>query len=322
MVRHEVGKKKLHATGLQTLLDLITNEINSLPLGFSYHTDENNTSSLRIITPNFFKLGRNNARTISGPVRLPNDGGELVKNVQDLYKAIFKTWSETYVPKMMYRPTKFKTGSENDELMEGNVVLFQKTDDNLGTMEWTLGIIDEIIPSRDGKPRRAIVKYQNSSEYDVTNNQVRITQRLTDRAIRSLVKIYDIHDYIIEEDLAQIADRLMRAGTVDGDVNLIHHPVCPSFNTEYRSNNLKCGLILISSLLSGQSGGEQSLGSFQERQRESRDDQHDHGEGDCHPGWPGDDLPGVYVWRFASKEDPPDIVKFVTTSNVIVNNSD
>ena len=72
-------------------------------------------------------------------------------------------------------------------------------------------IIEEIIPSRDGKPRIAIVKYQNPGEYDVSNNQVRITQRLTDRAIRSLVKIYDIHDYIIEEDLTQIADRLMRA---------------------------------------------------------------------------------------------------------------
>ena len=324
MVRHEVGKKKLHATGLQTLLDLISNEINSLPLGFSYHTDENSTSSLRIITPNFFKLGRNNDRTISGPVRLPNDGGELVKNVQDLYKAIFKTWSETYVPKMMYRPTKFKNGSENDELREGNVVLFQKTDDNLGTTEWTLGIIDEIIPSRDGKPRRAIVKYQNPSEYDVSNNQVRITQRLTDRAIRSLVKIYDIHDYIIEEDLAQIADRLTEVVPVDTDVNLAHHPVCLSVNTEYHSNNLVCGLLLMSSVFSGQSGVEQSPGSPQERyQSATRDDIPHHGEGDCHSGWPADDLPGVRVWRFESSErNLSDIVKFVKTTNVIVNTED
>ena len=96
------------------------------------------------------------------------------------------------------------------------------------------------IPSRDEKPRRVIDKYQNHSEYDITTNQVRITQRLTDRAIRSHVKIYDIHDYVIKEDLAQIADRLTRAGhlPIDGEANLTHYPVCPSVNSEYRNNNL------------------------------------------------------------------------------------
>ena len=256
-------------------------------------------------------------------------------------------------------------------------------------------IIEEIIPSRDGKPRRAIVKYQNPSEYDVSNNQVRITQRLTDRAIRSLVKIYDIHDYIIEEDLAQIADRLMRARNVPADGNLLHHPVCLSVNTEYQSNNLMCGLILMSSLLSGQSGGEQSLVSPQEIHQSAVRDHQQHrgyGEGDCRPSWPDDDadshannktedetpvepfsappgtsmtvrsgpglvephtqvtdqlelsprsntspfhvsdhlnivpddeLPGIYIWRFESKKkDLADIVKFVKTTNVVVNNTD
>ena len=82
------------------------------------------------------------------------------------------------------------------------------------------------------------------------------------------------------------------------------------------------GLILMSFLLSGQSGGEQSLGSPQERyQRATRDDLPHHGEGDCHSGWPADDLPAVRISRFESKEkNPPDIMKFVTTINVIVNN--
>ena len=123
----------LHATGLQTLLDLVTNEINSLPLGYSYGREENNSSSLKIITPNFFKFGRNNARSLTGPIRLPANGGELVKNVNELYQAMFKTWSETLVPKMMYRPTKFDNKNEDETLSEGDLVLFKKTDDNLGT---------------------------------------------------------------------------------------------------------------------------------------------------------------------------------------------
>ena len=144
-------------------------------------------------------------------------------------------------------------------------------------------IFDQMIPSRNKKPRRTIVKYQNPSKSDVSNNQIKITQRLTDRAIRSL------------------------------------HSVCRSVNTEYRNNNLVLGLLLMSFLLSGQSGGEQSLGSPRERFQSTTRDDH-HGEGDCHSGWPADDLPGVRVWRLESKEkNPPDIVKFVTTINVIVN---
>ena len=148
-----------------------------------------------------------------------------------------------------------------------------------------IGIIEKLIPNRDRKPRRTIVKYQNLSKYDVTNNQVKINQRLTDRAIRSL------------------------------------HSVCRSVNTEYRNYNLVLGLILMSFLLSGQSGGEQSLGSPQERYpTATRDDLPHHGEGDCYSGWPADDLPGFRVSRFESKEkNTSDIMKFVTTIKVIVN---
>ena len=48
-----------------------------------------------------------------------------------------------------------------------------------------------------------MIKYQNSGE----------TQpRLTDRAIRSLVKIYDVEEYILQEDLQELMKRL----TIDG----------------------------------------------------------------------------------------------------------
>ena len=38
---------------------------------------------------------------------------------------------------------------------------------------------------------------------------------------------------------------------------------------------------------------------------------------------PDDELPGIYIWRFESrKKDLADIVKFIKTTNVIVNNTD
>ena len=52
-----------------------------------------------------------------------------------------------------------------------------------------MGVVDQIIRSRDGRVRRVIVKYQNYNE-DV--------RRFTDRSIRKLVKIFDIEEYVLK----------------------------------------------------------------------------------------------------------------------------
>ena len=52
--------KKLFATGLQTLFKLVENQINNLPLGFSYGRDQDNSPLLRMISPNMLRVGRSN----------------------------------------------------------------------------------------------------------------------------------------------------------------------------------------------------------------------------------------------------------------------
>ena len=44
-------KKVLHATGLQTLLKIVENQYNNIPLGYHYHQDQDNLPLLKIITP-------------------------------------------------------------------------------------------------------------------------------------------------------------------------------------------------------------------------------------------------------------------------------
>ena len=194
-----VKTKRLHATGLQTLLKLTENNYNSLPLGYKYDRSLTNTPMLKIITPNFFKMGRNNNRALDGPVRMPGDGGELLKSVNELYDGMFKLWADTYVPKLIYQPSKWN--KDDLELHVGDLVYFQKEPDKKMASKWIIGMVDELDRSRDGKVRRVIVKYQNHGE-----NQ----PRLTDRAIRSLVKIYDIEEFVLQEDLAEVMERLIR----------------------------------------------------------------------------------------------------------------
>ena len=102
-----VKTKRMTATGLQTLLKLVENNYNSLPLGYSYDRSQDNTPLFKIITPNFFKMGRNNQRALDGPVRLPTDGGEMLEKVYETYDAIFKLWASTYIPRLIYRPSKW-----------------------------------------------------------------------------------------------------------------------------------------------------------------------------------------------------------------------
>ena len=69
----------------------------SLPIGYSYNRSLSNTPLLRIITPNFFEMGRNNNRAMDGPIRLPHDGAELLDKVNATYDGIFKLWSEVWI---------------------------------------------------------------------------------------------------------------------------------------------------------------------------------------------------------------------------------
>ena len=190
-----VAKQKLTATGLQTMLKLIENQINNFPLGYCYGNDQDNTALLKMISPNMLRTGRNNSRALNGPMRLPK-GGELLDRVQEVYESWYKVWSQSYIPKLMFKPKWWK--AETD-LKEEDVVLFQKKDSVL-EHEWTMGRIDQLVVGRDGLARRAIVRYQNATED---------FKRTSDRSVRSLVKIFSLDDCSVEEDLEILHKHLL-----------------------------------------------------------------------------------------------------------------
>ena len=74
MEKAGIFKLKLHATGLQTVLKLIENQMNNLPLGYIFGRDSDNSPLLKMICPNFLRVGRINDRSLDGPIKLPNDG--------------------------------------------------------------------------------------------------------------------------------------------------------------------------------------------------------------------------------------------------------
>ena len=229
----------IHATGLQTVCKLVENQYNNLPLGYHYGRDENNSALLKIITPNMLRVGRVNKRSVDGPMRLPKDRSEILAKVCETYDSWFKIWSECMVPKLLFQPKWFKT---EESLKVKDLVYFPKEDTNLSN-KWIMGIVDKLEHGRDGRIRRLWVRYRNSNEDQ---------DRVTDRTVRKVVKLWSIEDTGLAEDLAELGRRFEAAkllldgvgGQADTDVQLDGQVVphveedVPARNT--RSRCAKC----------------------------------------------------------------------------------
>ena len=52
-------------------------------------------------------MERNNNRALDGPAKLPTHGGEILEKVYEMYDVLFKLWANTYVPRLVYRPSRW-----------------------------------------------------------------------------------------------------------------------------------------------------------------------------------------------------------------------
>ena len=141
--------KRLHSTGLQTVAKLVENEMNNLPLGFSYGRDADNTPLLKMITPNMMRIGRLHSRVLDGPVRFPSGPKDIMKKVEEIFDAFFKLWNVTMVPRLVPQPKWFK---DSPEVKPDDVVYFQKDESDLSS-KWTVGQVDSVTRSKDGVVR-------------------------------------------------------------------------------------------------------------------------------------------------------------------------
>ena len=135
------------------------------------------------------KIGRLNSRVVDGPIRFPTGPKDLMVKVEEVFDAFFQIWNISCVPKLIPQPKWFK---ESPELKPDDVVYFQKRESDL-TSKWTIGQVDSVIRSKDGAVRRANVRFYNSSETHA---------RFTDRAVRSLCRIFNVEDNYFIHDMA------------------------------------------------------------------------------------------------------------------------
>ena len=142
--------------------------------------------------PNLLKIGRNNSRAMQGPARIPKNPGELMKKIESLYSAFYKVWNTSHVPKLLKAPKWYKESEE--DLKVDDIVYFRKVENELSS-KWTVGKIVKATKGRDGHVRRVDIEYKNHNE-DVP--------RVTDRAARSVIKLFHINDSDWQDDMAKV----------------------------------------------------------------------------------------------------------------------
>jgi len=152
------------------------------------------------------RMGRLNTRTLEGPMKLPAAVKGQLEAISKMYKAWFNIWAQTYVPRLIYQPKWFQT---DEDLVVGDVVYFQRSDQAVGEPKWTLGIVEELEKGKDGVARKATVKYCNSSEQRLSlvrnnKNADRTLARYTERAVRKLIKLFSVEELSLTEDLARL----------------------------------------------------------------------------------------------------------------------
>ena len=185
------------ATGWQTIAKAIEREVNSIPLGYLHHQGSLNPL-LRVLCPSLLKNGTYSDRAPKGIFSIPDSALEMTTNIVKIYNMWFQLWNTTYLPLVMDRP---KWQMEEDNLKTDDLVYFNLTDSKLSA-DWRVGKVEYANIGRDGKVREVGIAFKNMDEEEDWKHS------LVERPVRSVVKLMNIEDTSIIEDMKKIEEEV------------------------------------------------------------------------------------------------------------------
>ena len=186
-----VSNERLSVLQWETIVTEIANSINDLPLALGNTVAD--YECMDLITPNRLRLGRNNNRSPVGQLTVTNDAAKILEVNERIFNTWFENWLLSHVPKLIPAPKWYK----NDrDIQPGDIVLFMKNKSSALSSTYQYGVVAAIEISKDGKTRKARVRYRNHHEG---------VDRETYRSVRKLVMIHPIDELDIIQELGEIA---------------------------------------------------------------------------------------------------------------------
>ena len=190
----KLEKQRIHATGLQTFFKIVESELNSTPFGVTMGRQADNSPLMKLLSPNQLRMGRLGTRIPVGPFALPSGPSDMINNVQKLYTAWYSVWMDTLMIKLL-RESQPKWFHSDQDLKVGDFVYFRKAEASAFKGPWSLGQVAEVFVSPDLAIRHAVVRYFNAGE---------TTAQLTDRSVRSLVRLFNVDEGGWQSDMDKI----------------------------------------------------------------------------------------------------------------------
>ena len=185
------------ATGWQTIAKVIENEVNSIPLGYLHHQGSLNPL-MRVLCPSLLKNGTFSNRAPKGIFTIPDSTADMTANIVTIYNMWFRLWNTTYLPLVMDRP---KWHIEEENLQTNDLVYFKLTDSKLSA-DWKVGKVEYVKIGRDGKVREVGIAFKNMDEEGDWRHS------LVERPVRSVVKLMNIEDTSIIEDMKKVQEEV------------------------------------------------------------------------------------------------------------------
>ena len=161
------------------------NLLNERPIGTLPDVD----SYLNILTPNTLLLGRASAKN---PGNWQPDGQNLTNRyylVQATVNEFWSRWIQLCAPTLL---ASYKWTTAHGSVETGYVVLI--ADKNSSKGDYCLGIIQEVHPSKDGKVRKALVKYKNYKVGERSHEHTNGEEVVVSRSIHRLALLVPV-DY-------------------------------------------------------------------------------------------------------------------------------
>ena len=223
----KINTVDLSILGFQQLCYEVSNLINSFPLGFVRKHGQ--TNSAKLITPNHFKIGRSNVRTLGGSFEYPTCRESVLTGVRSLFQGLAKYINTVAIPGLLLRPKWYKDDGNN--LEKGDLVLFLKRESPLES-DWKMGMVASVQRGYAGRISLVEISYSNASEIilplESTQDQshIDIKKRITRRDVRTICKLYSLRDPGINKDIEEMSKwlRSEEQNSKDSDSHLLQLP--------------------------------------------------------------------------------------------------
>ena len=150
--------------------------------------------SPQVLTPNSLKLNTASERAPSDLFLIPGQAKDLMTDIEKKYNFWYEIWNTDYIPLIAQRQKWF---SDEDDLRENDVVYFKLTSSVLSS-KWHIGKVEYVIPSRDKKTRKVGISYKHDTEDGSRKMSI------VDRPVRQVVKLCDIEDTSLLDDIAAV----------------------------------------------------------------------------------------------------------------------